>query len=63
MNLSDQQQAALMFLAFVLPSLAAWFGIGSPTDHASLALLGSSFIGGVIAYIKESLGGKAPAKA
>lgn len=57
-GLSNTAQAFLMFLAFTLPAFATWFGIGAPTDHAALALLGSDFMAGVIVAIKELLGGQ-----
>jgi hypothetical protein len=53
MALSDLQQAFLMFAAFVLPPIATWFGLGAPTDHSAIAVLGASFIGGIIAFLKE----------
>ena len=58
MKLTDKQQALLMFAAFVLPPLATWMGLGYPTGRIELGLLGSSLMGGVIAAIKELLGGK-----
>jgi len=58
MKLTDKQQALLMFAAFVLPPLAVWMGLGYPTGRAELGILGSSLVGGVIAAIKELLGGK-----
>jgi uncharacterized membrane protein YqaE (UPF0057 family) len=64
MGLSNTQQAILMFLAFFLPPFAAWLGAGAPTDHAGIALLFSAIVGGtgggIIAWIKEILGGKPP---
>ena len=60
MKLTDKQQALLMFSAFVLPPLATWMGLGYPTGRVELGLLGSSLLGGVIAAIKELLGGKPP---
>jgi hypothetical protein len=35
-------------------------GLGYPTGRVELGLLGSSLLGGVIAAIKELLGGKPP---
>lgn len=58
MKLTDKQQALLMFAAFVLPPLATWMGLGYPIGRVELGLLGSSLMGGVIAAIKELLGGK-----
>ena len=58
MKLTDKQQAFLMFAAFVLTSLATWMGLGYPTGRAELGLLGSSLMGGLIAAIKELLGGQ-----
>lgn len=60
MGLTDQQQAALLALAFILPAVSTWFGLGAPTDHAALAMLGGAIVGGIVAYIKEMLGGAAP---
>ena len=59
MKLTDFQQAALMFLAFALVPVGAWFGLGAQFDHASIALLGSGVIGGILAFIKEISGGVA----
>jgi hypothetical protein len=56
-NLSDKQQALLMFAAFVLPPLATWMGLGYPTGKVELGILGSSMVGGAIAGVKELLGG------
>jgi len=58
MKLSDKQQALLMFAAFVLPPLATWMGLGYPTGNVELGILGRSMVGGIIAGIKELLGGK-----
>lgn len=58
MKLSDTQQALLMFAAFVLPPVATWMGLGFPTGNVELGILGSSMVGGIIAGVKELLGGK-----
>jgi uncharacterized membrane protein YqaE (UPF0057 family) len=58
MKLSDKQQALLMFAAFVLPPVATWMGLGFPVGNVELGILGSSMVGGIIAGIKELLGGK-----
>jgi hypothetical protein len=59
-GLSDRTQAELMLLAFLLPAVVSWVGLGFPTDKTSLALLGSALLGGVIAFIKDALGTSAP---
>ena len=59
-GLSDRTQAELMLLAFLLPAVIAWVGLGFPTDKTSIALLGSSLLGGIIAFIKDALGTSAP---
>ena len=55
-ELTDIQQAVLMLLVFVLPSLIAWTALGYPSDRASLGILGSSILSGILAFIKELLG-------
>ena len=55
-SLSDSQQAILMFLVFVLPSLITWTALGFPTDRASLGILSSAILSGTLAFIKELLG-------
>ncbi len=55
-GLTNSQQAVLMMLAFILGPVAVWFGLGAPTDHQALALLGAGMISGVLAFIKEILG-------
>lgn len=60
MKLTDFQQAALMFAAFALTPIGAWFGLGAQFDHASMALLGTGVIGGILAFIKEISGSTAP---
>ncbi len=61
MPLSDTQQAVLMFLAFVLPAFSVWSALGFPMDRAALGLLTTDIISGIIVFIKEIKGGKAPA--
>lgn len=60
MQLSNNQQAILMFLAFFLPPLGTWFALGYPTDHAAVGILAASVVSGLIAYIKEISGSAAP---
>lgn len=60
MKLSDQQQAVLVLLAFVLLPLSVWSGNGMPTDRASVGALVSSLLIGIVLFIKEILGGKPP---
>ena len=59
-GLSDQQQAILMLLVFILPPIIAWAALGMPTDKASLGILLSAILSGVLALVKELLGGKPP---
>jgi hypothetical protein len=47
-----------MFAAFVLPPVATWMGLGFPVGNVELGILGSSMVGGIIAGIKELMGGK-----
>jgi hypothetical protein len=57
-GLSNGQQAILMLLVFILPVWVAWTANGSPTDRTSLSLVFSGSLGGILAFIKEILGGK-----
>jgi len=59
-KLSDREQAFLMLLVFMLPPLITWAGLGMPTDKGSLGILMSAILSGVLAFIKELLGGKPP---
>ena len=56
--LSDSQQAIMMFVVFVLPPLITWSALAYPTDRASLGILGSAILSGILAFIKEILGYK-----
>jgi hypothetical protein len=47
-----------MLLVFILPVWIAWTANGSPMDHVSLSLLVSASLSGILAFIKEILGGK-----
>ena len=55
-TLSDSEQAILMFFVFVLPPVITWTALGYPTDRASLGILGSAILSGILAFIKELLG-------
>jgi len=57
-KLSDTQQALLMLLVFILPALITWTANGMPTDRASIALVLSNVLSGILAFVKEMLGGK-----
>lgn len=59
-KLTDSQQAVLMLLVFILPVLITWTANGAPTDKASLALVVSGILSGILAFIKEILGGAPP---
>lgn len=59
-KLSDYQQAWLMLVVFILPVLITWLANGAPTDRASITLLASGILSGILAYVKEILGGKPP---
>jgi hypothetical protein len=59
-RLSDRQQAWLMLLVFILPVLITWSANGMPTDKASVSLVVSGILSGILAYIKEILGGVPP---
>ncbi len=52
-----------MFLALFLVPLGAWLATGAPTDHSSLAILGSAFVTAIIVFIKEILGAQTAAVA
>ena len=56
MGLTDEQQATLMFLVFVLPAIGVWAGLGFPTSREALGILGSAIISGILVFIKELLG-------
>lgn len=45
-----------MLAAFLLPSLGAWLTLGAPDTHTAFAMLGASFVSGIIAFIKEYQG-------
>lgn len=45
-----------MVVAFVLTPIGTWMGIGFPTSHAALGVLGGSIISGVVLAIKEYIG-------
>jgi len=52
----------MMLLAFLIP-LITWCGLGMPTDRISLGILASAILSGMVALIKELIGGKAPTPA
>jgi len=52
-----------MLLALDLPPVSAWMLLGFPSDKVALGLLGSSLIGGVLAFIKEIMGSAPPTPA
>ena len=56
-GLSNREQAIIMCMVFVLPSVITWAGLGMPTDRNSLGLLVSSMLSGVLVFLKEILGG------
>lgn len=60
MGLSNTQQAIVMLLVFLLPSLITWSALGYPTNRESLGILGSALLSGILAFLKEILGGKTP---
>jgi len=49
-----------MFLVFVLPSFITWSAMGMPTGRNEVGLLFSSVLSGVLALVKELLGGRPP---
>lgn len=59
-GLTNRQQALLMLVAFVLTPVSIWSGSGMPTDRVSIGLLISNVCTGIILFVKEMLGGKAP---
>jgi hypothetical protein len=58
-GLTDNRQALLMAIAFLIP-IGTWCALGFPTDRTSLGILASAIISGIVAGIKELLGGQAP---
>jgi len=59
-RLTDTQQAIIMFVVFILPPLITWTALAYPTDRVSLGILGSAILSGILAFLKELLGGKPP---
>jgi len=59
-RLTDTQQAIVMLLVFLLPPVITWTALGYPTDRVSLGILGSAILSGILAFLKELLGGKPP---
>lgn len=59
-GLSNQQQAFLMVLVFVLPPIITWCALGFPTGRAELGILMSAILSGILAFVKEILGGTPP---
>lgn len=58
MELTDRQQALVMFLVFILPALLIWIGAEMPTDRAGISLLLYGVIAGILAGLKELAGWK-----
>ena len=59
-RLSDREQAILMLLVFILPPIITWAALGMPTDRASLGILVSAVLSGILVFVKELLGGTPP---
>lgn len=59
-RLSDREQAILMLLVFILPPIITWAALGMPTDRASLGILLSAVLSGILVFVKELLGGTPP---
>jgi hypothetical protein len=59
-GLTNRQQALLMLLVFILPSLITWSALGFPTGRAELGILASAILSGILAFVKELLGGRPP---
>ena len=57
-GLSNRQQALLMLFVFLLPPVITWLAMGFPTDRVTLGILGAAVLSGILAFIKELLGGK-----
>lgn len=51
-----------MLLVFILPHIITWAALGMPTDRQSLGILLSAVLSGILALVKELLGGQPPAK-
>lgn len=58
MELTDRQQAVVMFLVFVLPAVLIWIGEQMPIDRAGISLLLYGVIAGLLAFLKELAGWK-----
>lgn len=57
-GLSNTKKAVLVFLSSVLPPTIVWLqqvSAGMEITTASLALLGSAFLGGVLAFVVKML--------
>jgi len=59
-GLTDRQQALIMLLVFILPSLITWSALGFPIGRNELGILASSILSGILVFMKELLGGRPP---
>lgn len=57
-ELTDRQQAVVMFLVFILPAVMIWIAQEMPTDRSGISLLLYGVIAGILAGLKELAGWK-----
>ena len=57
-QLTDKQQALVMFLVFVLPAVLIWLGADMPLDRSGISLLAYGIVAGILAFLKELAGWK-----
>jgi hypothetical protein len=60
-GMSMNQKLAVVAIAILIP-LAAWFGLGLPTDKIALGILGASEVANVIQAIEVLFGVTPPVK-
>ena len=58
MELTDRQQAVVMFLVFVIPAVMIWVAQEMPFDRAGISLLIYGVLAGILAGLKELAGWK-----
>lgn len=57
-QLTDREQALVMFLVFVLPAVLIWLGMEMPMDRSGISLLLYGIVAGILAFLKELAGWK-----
>jgi len=53
--LTPTQVLLIKFAIAMLPPLIAWFGLGFPTDRASIGILGSTLGGALLAALSGTI--------